>query len=209
MAVYCGTLDVYYLGGHIKYQQLGFASEAIFNAWMDGTLIPKAQDMMDNYAGRNWRLNSGTIELDGNGKEALPLSRAGHIYGLPGSLLPVPLLSVTSVKIDSGANIATSIKFYDSYIAYDCGHFCVGRQNIEIVGTWGNSVVPHDIQAVTAQICVNFMTEAIRMRMLPDLLTTTMEGSGNIAGLMRAPKVLTVSEKEVLDRYRFREIESG
>ena len=209
MALYCGTADVNYLGGFIKYQQLGFPLEATFSAWMEGTLIPKAMDVMDNYTGRNWKLNSGTIELDGNGKEALPLSRAGHIYGLPGSLLPVPLLSVTSVKIDGGANIATSTKFYDSYIAYECGNFCKGRQNIEIVGTWGNSAVPHDIQAVTAQICVNFMTEAIRMRMLPDIMTTVMEGSGNISALMRAPKVLTVSEKEVLDRYRFREIEAG
>jgi len=206
---YCGTLDVYYLGGHIRYQQLGFASEATFNAWMDGTLIPKAQDMMDNYTGRNWKNNSGTIDLDGNGKEVLPLSRAGHIDGLPGSLLPVPLLSVTSVTIDGGANIAADVEWYDSYIAYECGNFCKGRQNIRIIGTWGNSAVPHDIQAVTAQICVNFMAEAIRMRMLPDILTTVMEGGGNIAALMRAPKVLTVSEKEVLDRYRFREIEAG
>ena len=209
MAVYCGTADVYYLGGHIKYQQLGFASEATFNAWMEGTLIPKAQDIMDNYARRNWKNNSGTIDLDGNGKEALPITTAGQINSLPGSLMPVPLLSVTSVTIDSGANISANIDWYDSYIAYDCGHFCKGRQNIRIIGTWGNSTVPHDIQAVTAQICVNFMTEAIRMRMLPDLLTTTMEGSGNITALMRSPKVLTISEKEVLDRYRFREIEAG
>jgi hypothetical protein len=206
---YCGTVDVYYIGGHIKYQQLGFTSEPLFNVWMEGTLIPKAQDMMDNYTGRNWKLNSGTIDLDGNNKEALPLSRAGHINSLPGSLLPVPLLSVTSVTIDSGANISTDIRWYDSYIAYVCGHFCKGRQNVRIIGTWGNSVVPHDIQAVTAQICVNFMTEAIRMRMLPDIMTTVMEGSGNISALMRSPKVLTVNEKAVLDRYRFREIEAG
>ena len=124
-------------------------------------------------------------------------------------MLPVPLLSAPTVTIDGGAIAATSIKWYDSYIAYECGNFCKGRQNVRIVGTWGNSVVPHDIQAVTAQVCVNFMTEAIRMRMLPDIMTTVMEGSGNIAALMMAPKVLTVSEKEILDRYRFREIEAG
>ena len=209
MTLYCGTLDIYYLGGFIKYQQLGFPLEATFNAWLYGTLIPKAMDVIDNYTGRNWKNNSGTIDLDGNGKEALPLSRAGHINSLPGSLLPVPLLSVTSVTIDSGANIATSIKWYDSYIAYECGNFCKGRQNVRIIGTWGNSVVPHDIQAVTAQVCVNFMTEAIRMRMLPDIMTTVMEGSGNIAALSKAPLTLTINEKQVLDRYRFREIESG
>ena len=207
---YCKKVDIDYIGGHIKYQQLGFGTVATFNAWITGTLIPKAMDMIDNYTGRNWKNNTdGTIDLDGNGKEVLPLSRAGKINGLPGSLLPVPLLTVTSVTIDGGANISADIEWYDSYIAYECGNFCKGRQNIRILGSWGNTAVPHDIQAVTAQICVNFMAEAIRMRMLPDLLTTTMEGSGNIAGLMMAPKVLTVSEKEVLDRYRFREIEAG
>lgn len=206
---YCGTMDVYYIGGNIQYQQLGFASKAVFDAWLAGTLIPKAQDMMDNYAGRNWKSNSGTIDLDGNGKEVLSLSRVGKVNGLPGSLFPVPLLSVTSVTVDSGANISTSIKWYDSFIAYENQIFCKGRQNVRIIGTWGNSAVPHDIQAVTAQICVNFLAEAIRMRMVPDIVTTVMEGTGSIAALMRSSKVLTVNETAILDRYRFREIEAG
>ena len=134
MSVYCGTLDIYVLGGDIQYQQLRQISAAVFNAWMDGTLIPKAQDMIDNYCGRNFKNNSGTIDLDGNGKEVLSLTRAGKINSLPGSLMPVPLLSVTSVTVDSGANIATSIKWYDAYIAYDGCHFCKGRQNVGIIG---------------------------------------------------------------------------
>jgi len=209
MAVYCGTLDIYYLGGHILYQQLGFAAEATFNAWLEGTLIPKAQDMIDNYVGHNFRENSGTIDLDGNGKEALSVTRIGHVNALPDRLMPVPLLSVTSVTIDSGTNIAANIDWYDGFIAYDCGHFCAGRQNIRIVGTWGYTSVPHDIQYVTAAICINTLREAIRTRMVPDLVTTIMEGSGAIGAIMQSPKVITANETGILERYRFREIEAG
>jgi len=209
MSIYCGTLDVAFLGGAIEYQQLRFTSEALFNAWVDGTLIPKAQDMIDNYCGRNFKSNSGTIDLDGNDKEVLPITRAGKVNSLPGSLMPVPLLSVTSVTIDGGANISADIDWYDSYIAYECGHFCRGRQNVRIIGTWGNSAVPHDIQYVTAQICAHALAESIRMGMLPDLITPIMEGGGDVGMLFRSPKVFTANEKEILDRYRFREYEGG
>ena len=218
MSVYCGTLDVYYVGGHIKYKQLGFGTITTFNNWLDGTLIPKAQDFVDNYVGHDFRnhgtvgtgtLGCGTIVLDGNGKEALPISRVGLVDGYPPILMPVPLYRLESVTIDSGSDIVSSCQCYDKFVTYKNNVFCIGRQNVEIVANYGYRAVPHDIQYVTAQLCVNVLREAIRSRMVGDLITTIMEGSGAIGAIMRSPKVLTDNEKSILERYRYREIEVG
>jgi len=214
MVAYCGTLDIYYLGGHVKYQQTGFSAEATFNNWLSGTLIPKAQEAIDNYVGHNFSSNTGTIRLDGNGKEVIPISRAGLVDSgsgfYPPRLLPMPLLSITSVSIDSGADVSSSCKAYDTHVAYENQTFCTGRQNVDIAGSWGYISVPHDIQMVTAQICVNALREAIRTRMLPDLITGVMEGGGKaLNAIMYAPRILTANEKEILERYRYREIEVG
>ena len=206
---YCGTLDVYYTGGNIQYQQLGFTSLAIYNNWVLGTLIPIAQDFVDNHVGHNFSDNSGTIILDGGGREHLNISRVGLVNGLPPLLLPLPLTDITSVTINSGANVSASIKMYDTYIRYDCNNFCMGNQNVTIIADWGYATVPDDIAYVTAQLCVNVLREAIRTRMVPDLITTIMEGAGAIGAIMRSPRACTVNEKEIMDKYRYREIEMG
>jgi len=211
---YCGTLDIYYIGGHILYQQLGFSTITTFNNWLNGTLIPKAEDMIDNYVGHNFRNNTGTIDLDGNGLESLPITRLGQVDGAPPRLMPVFLISVGTVTIDeavdTGTNVYSSCKIYDTFIVYEDQTFCKGRQNIHIKGSWGYTSVPHDIQYVTAQVCVNAMREAIRTRMVPDLITSVMEGGGRLAeAIMYGPRVLTPNEKEILERYRYREIEVG
>ena len=207
--VYCGTIDVYYTGGNIKYQQLGFASLGVYNNWVLGTLIPIAQDFVDNHVGHDFNDNSGTILLDGGGRNHLNISRIGLVNALPPLLLPLPLKAITTVKIDSGADVSADIKMYDTFIRHDCNHFCVGNQNVEIVGEWGYDAVPDDIAYVTAQLCVNVLREAIRTRMVPDLITTIMEGSGAIGAIMRSPRACTVNEKEIMDKYRYREIEMG
>ena len=206
---YCGTLDVYYTGGNIQYQQLGFAALATYNNWVEGTLIPIAQDFIDNYVGHNFSDNSGTIILDGGGREHLNISRVGLVNGLPPLLLPLPLTDITSVTIDSGADVSASILMYDTFIRYDCNRFCVGNQNVTIVADWGYATVPDDITYVTAQLCVNVLSEAIRRRMVPDLITAIMEGAGAIGAIMRGPRVFTLNESAILDRYRYREIEMG
>ena len=202
---YCGTLDIYYLGGHIDYKQLGFGSEVTYNNWLDGTLICKAQDFIDNYVGHNFKANDGTITLDGGGKEALHINRIGLVDGFPPTLMPVPLRAITSVVIDGGATVHTSCQVYDAFLTYDRNLFCHGKQNVVIKATWGYAFVPHDIQYVTAQLCMNAVREAIRSRMLPDKVTPILEGGGNIGVMFRSPKILTINEKEILDRYRYRE----
>ncbi len=105
---YCGTIDIAYLGGDIQYQQLGFATAATYYNWIYGTLIFKAQDVVDNYAGHNFKANDGTITLDGGGKEALHINRIGLVDGSPPTLLPLPLRDITSVVIDSAASVHAS-----------------------------------------------------------------------------------------------------
>jgi len=226
VSLYCGTLDVATFG-QVEYAQMGFASLTVYNLWLQNTLIPKAMDMVDSYVGHDFHLNYGTIRLDGSGKEALHLTRIGVIDEtddgvtnfVPPRLLPVPMISITAVSIDSVAKTATDFQVYDEIITYENNCFAAGRQNVEIQGTWGygtysavgviTEVTPHDIQYVTAQICSNAVTEIIRRRMIPDLITPILAGGGDVGILFRSPKVVTKNEKEIMNRYRFREYAVG
>ena len=121
---------------------------------------------------------------------------------------------MSTITVDSGSNIATSCKIYDSYIAYEDQIWCEGRQNVRLIGSWGYASVPHDIQYVCSQICVNFLKEAIRTRLFPDIIAASITGAQpvderGIVGVLRTPRVLTLNEREILDRYRYREIEAG
>ncbi|GAH62918.1 unnamed protein product, partial [marine sediment metagenome] len=100
-------------------------------------------------------------------------------------------------------------QYYNEIITYEGNVFDTGRQNIKIEGTWGYAAVPDDIRYVAAHICANLLTDMIRSRMLPDLITPILTGGGDIGVLFRSPKVLTTNEKEILDRYRFWEYAVG
>ena len=65
--IYCGTIDVSILS-QVEYQQVGFGTITDYNAWISGTLIPKAMDFIDNYCRHNFQDNVGTIYVDGRGK---------------------------------------------------------------------------------------------------------------------------------------------
>ena len=156
MTLYCGTFDVITFS-QINYRQVNFASDATYRAWIAGTLILKAQDMIDNYVGHNFYENHGTIRLDGSGKEVEHISPHGlTVYSnqretdatgvlKPSRLLPLPLMAITGVNIDSTAQTVTDFQIYESYVAYDGSRFCKGRQNVDIIGTWGYGTYPHDI----------------------------------------------------------------
>lgn len=213
MSLYCGTLDVTILS-QVLYSQLGFTTEPIYTDWINGTLIPRAMDMVDNYVGHNFGSNGpGTILLDGSGKEAQHISRIGLVDDgsgyEPPVLLPVPMLSITAISFNGVAKTITDFQIYDEIITYEDNVFDTGRQNIKIEGSWGYTSVPDDIEYVTAQICANFLTEMIRSLMLPDLITPILTGGGDVGILFRSPKVLTQNEKDILNRYRFREYAVG
>ena len=163
MTLYCGTFDVITFS-QINYKQVNFDSDAAYLAWIAGTLILKAQDMIDNYVGHNFYENHGTIRLDGSRKEVQHISPHGlTVFSnqkdtdatgtlKPNMLLPLPLITVTGVTIDSTAQTITDFQVYESYVAYWRNNFNGGRQNVDLIGTWGYGTSPHDIQYVTAQL---------------------------------------------------------
>ena len=224
MTTYCGTFDVHTFA-QVTYSQVGFASLAAYNAWIAGTLILKAQDMINNYCNHNFYLNTGTIVVDGSGKEAQPIfnhaltcfsnQKDTDATGLvkPTELQPLPLMGVTAVEIDGTAVTITDVQTYNAYLTYEDNSFADGRQNVEIIGTWGYGTYPHDIQYVTAQLCANALNDMVRRRMLPDLVTPILErgdaSTRAMAMLFRSPRVLTVNEKEILDKYLFQIVEVG
>ena len=208
--LYCGTLDVYY-SGQVRFGQFKsiFTTEVIYNNWMLGTLIPQAMAVVDEYVSHNFQSNSGTILLDGNGKSWLPMTREGVVDTgsgyFPMEILPIPLITVDSVT-DNGTAV-TDYKTYHSYIKNDDGVFQTDYQNVKIIGTWGYTSVPNDIQYVTARMCANVIGEMLRMRNLPDLVKSIMDGSGALAPLFYNPVIMTRNEKELLTKYRYKEVQ--
>ena len=187
MALYCGTLDVV-IKSQVVYDQFQptFASSAAYGAWILGTLIPETMDFVDKYVGHNFLLNDGTLLLDGSGKTVQHINRAGLVNSAVPELLPLPLIAVTAINIDSTAVApVTDVKVYRSWLAYEFNQFDRGRQNVEVVCTWGYATVPEDIRYVTAQLCSNVLTEMLRLRRIPDLITPILEGGGNI-GILSA-----------------------
>lgn len=212
MTDYCTPLTVKFLA-QVEYNQFNFDTDPDYEAFIDETLIPAAMGFIDNYVGHNFQLNSGTIQLDGSGKEALHINRIGRVdvgsgYETP-KLLPVPMLSITAVSFNGVAKTSTDFQFYDEIITYKDNIFDAGRQNIVIEGTWGYASVPDDIRYVAAQLCANMLTGMIRSRMLPDLISPILAGGGDVGALFSSPKVLTQNEKEILSRYIFREYAVG
>jgi len=223
VSLYCDVEDVKTLS-QVEYQQLGFASDAAYEGWISGTLIPMAIDAVNNYVGHNFYLNHGTILVDGSGKRVQLISRsASVVYSNqaetntgdpePAELLPLPLIAITGLSIDGVAEDVDNVEVYQTHLASESTVFSSGRLNVEIVGTWGYGTYPEDIRYVTAQVSANILTEMIRRRMLPDVVTPVLE-SGNVSErvvrlLTRTPLAITRAEKNILDKYRFHNIEVG
>ena len=212
MADYCTSLIVKLLA-QVTYDQLDFDSDPDYETFIDEAIIPAAMRVIDSYVSHNFQPNSGTIRLDGSGNEALHISRVGMVdtgsgYEPP-NLLPVPMLTITAISFNGVAKTPADFQIYDEIITYEGNVFDTGRQNIKIEGTWGYASVPDDIRYVAAQVCANMLTEMVRSRMLPDIITPILVGGGDVGALFRSPKVLTKNEKEILNRYRFREYAVG
>ena len=106
MTDYCSPLTVKFLA-QVAYEQFNFDSDPDYEAYIDETLIPAAMRFIDGYVGHNFQSNSGTILLDGSGKKTLHVNRIGRVdtgsgYE-PTRLLPVPMLSMTSISFDGTA----------------------------------------------------------------------------------------------------------
>ena len=209
---YCGTLDVYY-ASQVVYNQFrsmfGTTSAAVYENWIAGTLIPQAQGIIDHYCGHSFGSISGTLLLDGNGKQWLPITREGLVDSGSGyenmELLPIPLISISSVEDDGTA--ITDYYMYHSYLKRDSGVFRNDEQNIKIICSWGYTAVPDEIRYVTARVCANVIGEMLRMRNLPDIVKSVMDGATSVSPLFYNPVSLTKDERMILTKYRYKEIQ--
>ena len=200
---YCAPVTVKFLA-QVEYQQLGFDADVDYEAFIEETLIPASMKFVDGYCNHNFQHNSGTLTLDGSGKETLLLGRGAIGDGLPANVLPLPMIAVSSVTIDGAAQNIADFQIYDTYITYENNVFAQGRQNVVLVAEWGYSAVPDDVRVVTALLCANFLREMIRSRLLPDLVTPILTAERGAVGVLFAhPKILTENEKPILDQYRF------
>jgi len=200
-----------YYSGQIRFNQFKsiFPDLATYENWVLGTLIPQAMQVIDSYVGHNFQQNTGTILVDGNGKKWLPITREGLVDSgsgyIPPELLPFPLIEVTSVE-DNSTNI-TDYLVYHSYIKQDNGVFQKDEQNVKIIGTWGYTSVPDDIRYATARMCANVLGEMLRMRNLPDIVKSVMDGATSVTPLFYNPVIMTRDERQILERYRYKEVQ--
>jgi hypothetical protein len=187
---YCSPLQVR-REAQVNYEQLGFDKESDYTGHLQETLIPAAQEQIDNFVGHNFLHNTGgTILLDSNGLDFL--------------MIPppyIPVLDITSVHLDN-VEITSSIKFYPSYIAYPGGIFTkssTSMQNVQVVLDYGYEEVPKDIMYVCMRLCANRVIDLVRRRMLPNQIAAAMQQEYlSMRGVLNAPELFTDELKEML-----------
>jgi len=187
-----------------------------YDAWIQGTLIPKAKELIDSYVGHDFEMTFGTIILDGSCKETLHINRhglvnpvtvAGTVYGLrPPHLLPVPLIDIDYVAIDSVTQVLANFQTYDTFITYENNCFNGGRQNVEIHCWWGYGTYPNDIRNVAMGICTNVIRGQLKRWLAPDIITKAIMSKGGLTAYYAEDLELTRDLKLILDRYRFPEV---
>lgn len=207
---YCGTELVKYLS-QVKYDQLAYfkdLSDAAYEGWLEGTLIPSAERFIDGYVNHAFGTPSlGTITLDGGGKP---------IIFLPPQFTPMIGISAGSV---GGVGVSTSnLYVYDQYIRYD-SNYPIGKQNVVFYGSWGYldkdrlPIVPADISNVCAQLAANLVLDMVRRNMAPDLFASLMAGGDSSGAGLRTlwatPAILTPPLKDILDDYRILWVDVG
>jgi len=204
----------------ITCDQLGYATDAAYTTFLTSDLIPQAQDLMDNHVGHNFLLTSGTIRLDGSGKETQHVNRAGVTF-VGGStfypqLLPLPLVFVGTIVIDTVTQTLANFQIYKTYVTHKNNYFAKGRQNVDIVATWGYGTisgdVPDDIKYVTGQVCANALRNMLKRWLAPQEITRIIMGGrsmGGMRGFYSEDIALTDGLKARLDRYRFTDVGVG
>lgn len=191
MSAYCSA-DLVKVYSQVAYNQLGFTSTELYGSFLAGTVIPSMQKTIDNYVNHNFLDNSGTIKLNGNGKDVLPVPSP---Y--------VPIKTLTSVKVDD-VDVTSEIKAYPAYLALGSGVFTEDTQNVEVVLSYGYDSVPEDIQFVCAEMAAKEVTELLRRKVTPDVVARLIMRDDDVKELPsfgRSGRVLTPELQEILNRY--------
>jgi hypothetical protein len=195
---YAGTALVYALA-QVKYTQLDFASNALYMGFIQGTLIPQAQKVIDTYVNHCFGSCLGTFQVDGNSKKTLVLPP-----------MFCPLINVTSVTVNS-VDVTSNIKTYNNYLKYDDGTFTADEQNVQIVASFGYRSVPSDVEYVCGALCAGVLREMVRSKRVPDLLVGILETETSTAlgAIISNPRVFTKELKELLNKYVYYDYQVG
>lgn len=203
---YCGTELVSFIG-QVAYQQLtGILSPGTLNNYTNGTLIPAAERIIDDYVGRR----EGTLRhfnphgsvswfLDGSGKSTV---------WTPPKYSPTLYVGDVWINGNSMSWVSpTNVKLYEQYLTVPGATFRKGDLNVKIYGTYGYIKVPKDIEYMTAQLCANVLTDVVRRRAADGVVSAdfmTMATS-----LFGSPTVFTDDMRKRLSDYRIKWLDIG
>ena len=188
----------------VAHDQLGeFADEAEWNNWINGTLIPQADNFIDTFCQHQFGSLRGTLRLDGNGKDVL--------WFPPGTC---PILRFTAGSLDTTAITVSDLKIHKQYVEWDGGVFTEGEQNVVFDVSYGYDATPDDIAFVSAQLCSNILTDMIRRRVAPEIFMSFIgrdraESSAGLRTLFASPDVLSPPLEHVLEKYRILWVDLG
>jgi len=167
-----------------------FASADAFDEWLEDTVIPEAEALINEYCRRpDFEQHTNEVEyFDGDGfRKFLILSKK-----------PVIAVSKLEFKKDDSTWDEKSSSDYrvQGYRVIYTSVFPVGFQNIRVTYDWGFSVVPLDVNYAAAEMVARFVQKRVVYKMGP--LVRVEDYKVELAN----PDVFTGDLKATLDHYR-------
>ena len=198
---------------------MGFCSIDDINTFLGTTILPddaqallaidEATAVIQNYCNQKIeQVSDDTIQLDGTGSTKLFLPE-------------LPVVSITSVEVDGVLLDPTYYALAENGVLWrKYGVWTVGARNIEIAYTHGYSAIPDDLRGVcyrSAARLYQAQMKAGKVDFVGDVKSVSVgdysisfgggsgaagEGQGDVS----AARTLLMSEKDILNRYRYKRI---
>jgi len=108
-------------------------------------LIDYCESLINSYVGFEFKSETKTIYLDGNGESTI--------------VCPDRIISLTSLKVNNEEiNLADTKILSNKIISYTKGTFNIGVNNIQVIGTFGWQSVPNDIKLCVITLCEQYFS---------------------------------------------------
>lgn len=198
---------------------MGFCSIDDINTFLGTTILPddaqallaidEATAVIQNYCNQKIeQVSDDTIQLDGTGSTKLFLPE-------------LPVVSITSVEVDGVLLDPTYYALAENGVLWrKYGVWTVGARNIKIAYTHGYVSIPEDVKGVcyrSASRLYQAQLKALRQDFVSGLQSVsvgdwseTYETAGGSSGEsdkgVSAARTLLMSEKDILNRYRYKRI---
>jgi len=194
------------LGVIYKGELTGLLSPGTLNNFVEGTLIPEAERVLDGYVGRREGTlrhfnphNDQTVTLDGPGKRVL---------FIPTQYCPWLGLGTVNINGSAVGNVS-DVKVHEQFVQYDGGVFSEGAHNIELIGSCGYALVPSDVEYITAQLTSNVLLDMVRRRVADNVVSTDFATVQAALALFGGTNVFTDDMKANLKTYRIKWVDLG